>query len=97
MRRIRKCLFKRHFDQLQREDGRRVPDHKHRVNDSAQGLGIVPREVEDDVERPRGNAELQQGGDSRNLGNRVKLEQLLATSISKIRKNGSEYDINIID
>ena len=62
MRRIRKVVFKRHFDQLQREDDRRVPDHKHRVNDSAQGLGIVPRKVEDDVERPRGNAELEQGG-----------------------------------
>ena len=79
MRRIRKVVFKRHFDQLQREDDRRVPDHKHRVNDSAQGLGIVPRKVEDDVERPRGNAELEQGGGIATSGT----EQLLAASISE--------------
>ena len=64
MRRVRKYVFKGHFDRLQREDGRRLPDHKHCFDDTAQGLGIVPREVEDDVERPRGTKELETGGHS---------------------------------
>ena len=62
MRRFRKYVFKSQFDRLQREDRRRLPDHKRRFDDTAQGLGIVPREVEDDVERPRGREELETGG-----------------------------------
>ena len=61
MRRFRKFVFKRHFDRLQREDSRRLPDHKRCYDDTAQGLGIVPRQVEDDVERPRGRKELEAG------------------------------------
>ena len=58
MRRFRKYVFKCHFERLQREDARRVPDHKRCFDDTAQGLGIVPRQVEDEVERPRGTEEL---------------------------------------
>ena len=58
MRGFRKYVFKGHFDRLQREDARRVPDHKRCFDDTAQGLGIVPRQVEDEVERPRGTEEL---------------------------------------
>ena len=61
MRRFRKFVFKGHFDRLQREDARRVPDHKRCLDDTAQGLGIVPRQVEDEVERPRGTEELEMG------------------------------------
>ena len=61
MRRFRKYVFKGHFDRLQREDARRVPDHKRCFDDTAQGLGIVPRQVEDEVERPRGKEELEMG------------------------------------
>ena len=58
MRGFRKYVFKGHFDRLQREDARRVPDHKRCFDDTAQGLGIVPRQVEDEVERPRATEEL---------------------------------------
>jgi hypothetical protein len=62
VRSIRKFVFQWHFDRLQSSTKRRLPDYKTWSNDTAKGLGILPMQVEEEIDRPRRRDLLENNG-----------------------------------